>query len=482
MLHSNQVLSFFRPRENGGDWSQRELAEFYRVENALIGSGVSIGTDRGVTDEGEPWFVFYRQDNEEVIVHFARIDGEYVVVSNLTEGIVRGRNFQTLVRELLESHPYVLPKSSSRGQTVYLHPATLLAALVVTGYVKSAELNGDSDDQGRTEKGTGWVFNRHDLVTYSAIVIAAIWDTLTTDSSVDKFSDFTWLDQANVDHHDLANLSAASQSADGNILLGDLVFRNVHDQSLLAAATFNFEEHGATQNAQSSTTAEAKGFANPAVSHLGDGDQPVASHEPSRLEKDGDGKSGNWHADQEQADLLQSNIQLDRVATTRSGSSTAPSEVSNSSESHNSSTSSTPLTTSSSPNLAESSRAQELVSGVLHADLQTLNPLVLAATSLPDTIQKTLAELNLSTGGPAVTQVADFSFASSPHLFDDAAQARLDQFLHQTAHFRVVTEGKDIILVDTDVSHSAFNQVESWTLADGSTISIIGILSHHDAA
>ena len=109
MLQSNQVLSFFRPRKNGGDWSQRELAEFYRVEDALVGTGISIATDRGLTDEGEPWFVFYRQDNEEVIVHFARIDDEFVVVSNLTDGVARGRNFQLLVRELLESYPTSCP-------------------------------------------------------------------------------------------------------------------------------------------------------------------------------------------------------------------------------------------------------------------------------------------------------------------------------------------------------------------------------------
>jgi len=94
MLHTNQVLSFFRPRENGGDWSQRELAEFYRVEGALVNSGVAITTDRGLTDEGDPWFVFCREDNGDVIVHFARIDGEYVIVSNLTEGAVRGKKFQ----------------------------------------------------------------------------------------------------------------------------------------------------------------------------------------------------------------------------------------------------------------------------------------------------------------------------------------------------------------------------------------------------
>ena len=101
MLQSNPVLSFFRACERG-DWSQRELAEFYRVEDALTKSGVVISTDRGLTDEGEPWFVFFRQDNEEVIVHFARIGSEYVVASNFTEAVFRGRNFQTLVRELLD--------------------------------------------------------------------------------------------------------------------------------------------------------------------------------------------------------------------------------------------------------------------------------------------------------------------------------------------------------------------------------------------
>src|SRR6478736_234653 len=145
MLQSNQVLSFFRSCERG-DWSQRELAEFYRVEDALTKSGVVISTDRGLTDEGEPWFVFFRQDDEEVIVHFARIGGEYVVASNFTEAVFRGRNFQTLVRELLDSHPYVLPKQHSSRSTVFLHPATLLAALVVTGYVKSSELTATALD------------------------------------------------------------------------------------------------------------------------------------------------------------------------------------------------------------------------------------------------------------------------------------------------------------------------------------------------
>ncbi|MGH1557087.1 hypothetical protein ACRAWD_03340 [Caulobacter segnis] len=48
-----QVLSFFQrsPRfaPTPADWSQQELAEFYRVEAALIRAGIRVGTDRGLS-------------------------------------------------------------------------------------------------------------------------------------------------------------------------------------------------------------------------------------------------------------------------------------------------------------------------------------------------------------------------------------------------------------------------------------------------
>ena len=234
MLQSNQVLSFFRASERG-DWNQRELAEFYRVEDALTKSGVGISTDRGLTDEGEPWFVFCRQDDEEVIVHFARIGGEYVVASNFTEAVFRGRNFQTLVRELLDSHPYVLQHSSR--STVFLHPAALLAALVVTAYVKSSELNAAADDGSRPEKSFGWFLNRHDLAaTYSAIVIASVWDSLAINSSVSKPSD----DLASLDHaqpaHGEHGPDIEQAVADDSLLQNIQPFHGADDRSVLTAA------------------------------------------------------------------------------------------------------------------------------------------------------------------------------------------------------------------------------------------------------
>ena len=248
MLQSNQVLSFFRASERG-DWSQRELAEFYRVEDALTKSGVGISTDRGLTDEGEPWFVFFRQDNEEVIVHFARIGGEYVVASNFTEAVFRGRNFQTLVRELLDSHPYVLPKQHSSRSTVFLHPATLLAALVVTGYVKSSELNATADDGSRPEKSFGWFLNRHDLAaTYSAIVIASVWDSLAIDTSVSKPSD----DLASLDHaqpaHGEHGPDIEQAVADDSLLQNIQPFQGADDRSVLTAAALDLDGQDAVHD------------------------------------------------------------------------------------------------------------------------------------------------------------------------------------------------------------------------------------------
>ena len=83
------VLSFFRPAQTSrGGWSQQELAEFYRVEAALIRAGLPVASEQGLSDEAEPWFVFCRPDGDEIL-HVARIDGRYVVAERLVvEGAV----------------------------------------------------------------------------------------------------------------------------------------------------------------------------------------------------------------------------------------------------------------------------------------------------------------------------------------------------------------------------------------------------------
>jgi hypothetical protein len=513
MLQNSQVLSFFRPRENGGDWSQRELAEFYRVQDALVNSGVSISTDRGVTDEGEPWFVFYRQDNDEVIVHFARIDGEYVVVSNLAEGIVRGRNFNALVRQLLESHPYVLPKTNSRRQTVFLHPATLLAALVVTGYVKSAEMNSAPDEAGRgDEKTSGWFFNRHDLVAYSAIVIATVWDSLTADSDVHKFTGLGWLVDAKADS-DGAGSSNSAHDGNENLLLNDLAFQGPQDHALdashLAAASAQGLEQqtahtgtGASDGWAATLAAQIKALGYHGVfSHSNDGDLPASSQD-SPAERDGDGKSVGWHSDADSAELAASNGYAEQVvAASRSGISATQPAASAPTDLHGSSNPPPAVQNISSPDAVN---ALNVVSNTLHMDPQALHPFVLAATNLTDAVQTTLLQLNQANSSTGVTtdplnisvnattsptagngaqSPADLVSTAPVHSFDTAAQHSVEEFFKETPNYKVESFGHDLLIVDTNLSHFSSNQfaLETWVMPDGSTLSILGLAAHTTA-
>lgn len=136
-----QVLSFFqrapRIQPSHSDWTQQELAEFYRVESALIRAGIRVGTDRGMSDENDPWFIFYRADDNEVVIHFARIDGEYIIAGPAYEEVARGFDFSALVRNMVARHPLI--KRPERGDNVSIHPAALLVAIVGTAFFKSGE-------------------------------------------------------------------------------------------------------------------------------------------------------------------------------------------------------------------------------------------------------------------------------------------------------------------------------------------------------
>jgi hypothetical protein len=128
-----QVFSFVR-RRAPRDWSAQDVAEFYRVEAALIKAGLRVSSARGLTDEGDPWFVFCR-DDEEIIVHFARIDGRYVISAPAYCGNASGHDFRALVRDTIERHPVLRAKSTD--ENLLLHPAGLLIMLVATAFLKA---------------------------------------------------------------------------------------------------------------------------------------------------------------------------------------------------------------------------------------------------------------------------------------------------------------------------------------------------------
>lgn len=131
------------------DWTQDELAQFYRVEWALGQAGISVETERGLSDEGDPWFAFCKANDGDVVIHIAREGPVYVLAGVFSGGVQRGRDFASLVEQLLAQHPAKSIDRRNRGNVI-MHPATMLALLVSIailqsgGESKAAAEDGDS--------------------------------------------------------------------------------------------------------------------------------------------------------------------------------------------------------------------------------------------------------------------------------------------------------------------------------------------------
>mgnify|MGYP003148283637 CR=1 FL=1 len=129
-------------------WSNQELADLYRTQRILAQAGVTTEVDRGITDEGDPWFVFM-DGQGEVLVHFSRFDGVYLVSSHLQEAPIKGESLQDLVTQFSnrvrpvdsrQEAPNVVSMARRHRDVVFIHPAAALAALVWSVYLMSDEL------------------------------------------------------------------------------------------------------------------------------------------------------------------------------------------------------------------------------------------------------------------------------------------------------------------------------------------------------
>jgi len=140
---SYRDLGKFRAR----DWSNQELANLFRVKRLLDAASVPNEIDRGITDEGDPWFLFC-DANGEVFIHLCRLDGVYILDSPNICRPLRGRDFNALIEEFTRRKvPGEAAESDTRrvvrlerNGKVFLHPSTMLAALVWTLFMAAEEI------------------------------------------------------------------------------------------------------------------------------------------------------------------------------------------------------------------------------------------------------------------------------------------------------------------------------------------------------
>lgn len=118
-----------QPSPEPADWTNAELAELYRVENSLVQGGMTLWTDRGVTDEGDPWFSFMRADGN-VIVHIAKLNGAYHLISPALPRPLIGANFSEITKSFTRQVPVVPLRAAAAGPSGGSAMLTLLVAVI----------------------------------------------------------------------------------------------------------------------------------------------------------------------------------------------------------------------------------------------------------------------------------------------------------------------------------------------------------------
>ena len=137
------VLQFRRKIAPAG-WANEELAEFYRIVDVMGRAGLAISVDVGVSDEGEPWVAFVREDTGDVLAHIARIDGWVVAVSAASNEVVRAQSLKEVVRRIVDTHPLVLLPAHRPGSHVHVHPCAVLAAFIAAAYMLAEGIQSEA--------------------------------------------------------------------------------------------------------------------------------------------------------------------------------------------------------------------------------------------------------------------------------------------------------------------------------------------------
>lgn len=91
----------FAPRASaGGGWTAAEQARLSELADRLAAGGAKVEVVYGMTDEGDPWCVI-KDDQEEVLIHVARINGNFVIHDASLDTIQQGETLWSATDRLL---------------------------------------------------------------------------------------------------------------------------------------------------------------------------------------------------------------------------------------------------------------------------------------------------------------------------------------------------------------------------------------------
>ena len=195
-------------------WSNQDLADFYRALDILRKAGLDLDVDSGLSDEGDPWFVFLRPLSGDVVAHFAQIDGCFIAVSSFNHEVYKGQNIRTIVDKMLQVYPKVLT-SDNQNAKLFLHPTAAISAFLAAAII----LNLDDIKEGTITE----IFNT---------AKSSIDGTLSSDGVIARLAERIESNKSNISELNVVNSNVAA--------LGAALI--AHDLSQPATKTYNWSK------------------------------------------------------------------------------------------------------------------------------------------------------------------------------------------------------------------------------------------------
>lgn len=168
-----------------GPWTNQERAELSRVVNLLGRAGLLVEVESGMTDEGDPWFIFAHPDSGDVIAHIARIDGRFVAAGANAGVLLDGRDFREIVDKMMASQPLLFGQGPSAADAGLGHPPERAAACGGQGAPFTGGDRFEADAHASRSGGS----NVTTLFTHPSVLLAAFVATALMQGSNRKVAD-----------------------------------------------------------------------------------------------------------------------------------------------------------------------------------------------------------------------------------------------------------------------------------------------------
>jgi hypothetical protein len=482
------VVSLFQRDLGPRDWSNDELSQLYRIKHALAQLNIAVEIDRGQSDEGDPWFVFYRAEGD-VLVHIARIDSIYHLHAPGSSFHLCGGSFEDLTRAFINRHPISIPVE--RGGNIVFHPSAIFTALVVAAFFAS-DRHADATEMLKAYVGEG----EHQ----SADSLRSITFGSMTPSREGKWADSSW--------HLSIFLNVAAMAAafvlDGNSHLFPLTLVEIvdavpvealaHEQAHWDANSYRSAETGVLLRLHDHALDHSAFATNSADVSFGPGQLdctlvkveglllPQAdSHLDSMIGVQVDTGSLWTNEGQVGSTLPIVNLQprsSSSLGASRSGESTGHeggtiySGHNDGAAAINEDAATAQILTSSPAKVSDNATSSSSVSDHIWLNLSTL---ISEQTNPAES-----SELESSSSGSPVTLIQPMRSAADDDFYNDAAARTVRNFVHDNPKAEVVVHEHHIIVYDGLTSHEDSSPlvVKTWDFESGGSISIVGHINH----